>query len=67
MWYDRKGIKMKMKGDCGSFFSSMGDIMILNWMWLRELSWGKCVYATLKKKEKKIIESCIYPYIMENG
>jgi len=52
MWYEIKGIKMKMKGDCGSFPSSMGNIMILNWMWLREFSWGRNVYATLKEKNK---------------
>jgi hypothetical protein len=66
MWYERKGIKMKIKRDYGSFPSSMGDIMILNWMWLREFSWRRNVYATLKKK-KNMTESCIYPYIMENG
>ncbi len=55
MWYERKGIKMKIKGDCESFPWSMGNIMILNWMWLKEFSWGRSVYVTLKKKMKKNI------------
>jgi hypothetical protein len=68
MWYERKGIKMKIKGDCGSFPWSMGDIMILNWMWLREFSLGRSVYVTLKKiKIKNMGKSCICLYIMENG
>ncbi len=29
---------MKTKGYCESFPWSMGDIMILNWMWLEEFS-----------------------------
>jgi hypothetical protein len=40
VWYGRKGIKMRMKGDFGSFLWTNGDIMILNWMWLR----GRSVY-----------------------
>jgi hypothetical protein len=42
---------MKIKGDCRSFPWSMGDIMILNRMRLREFSRGKSAYVTLKKKE----------------
>ncbi len=51
MWYERKGIKMKIKGDCGSFPWSMGNIMILNWMWLREFSWGRSVCDIVGKKK----------------
>jgi hypothetical protein len=35
VWY---GIRMRTKGDCGSLLWSMGNIMILNWMWLEEFS-----------------------------
>jgi hypothetical protein len=50
VWYGRKGIRMRIKGDCESFPWSIRKIMILNWMWLRKFSWGRSVYATLKKE-----------------
>ncbi len=46
--------------------------MILNWMWLREFSWERSVYVTLKKKKKKNMrESCtrfiLIQWIMVEG
>jgi hypothetical protein len=34
VWYGKKRMKMRIKGDCGSFPWSIKDIMILDWMWL---------------------------------
>jgi hypothetical protein len=39
--------------------------MILDWMWLREFSWGRnmCVQGEEKNMEKY----CTWCYVMENG
>jgi len=39
--------------------------MILDWMWLREFSWGKNVFATLEMESMEIF--CILIFAMENG
>jgi hypothetical protein len=41
--------------------------MILNWMWLRDFSWGRNVYVTLEKKEENMEVECIPIITMENG
>jgi hypothetical protein len=57
---------MRTRGDCGSFPWSMGDIMILNWMWLEEFSWGRSVYVTLKRDDESMETSCTSIIVMEN-
>jgi len=48
--------------DCGSFLC-----MILDWMWLKEFSWGKNVYVRLKINVKNMEISCTLIFIIESG
>jgi len=48
--------------DCGSFFC-----MIIDWMWLREFSWGKNVHVRLKIEVENMEISCNLILIIENG
>jgi hypothetical protein len=41
--------------------------MILDWMSLEKFSWGRSVYATLKKDEESMEASCTLIIVMENG
>jgi hypothetical protein len=58
-----RGLKITIEGDCGSFLWSIGDVMILNWMWLR----GRNVYVTLKKENESMEANNTFVIIMENG
>jgi hypothetical protein len=67
VWDGRKGIKIRTKGDCGSFLWCIRYIMILNWMWLGEFSWARTMYVTLKREEENMEASCMFIIVMENG
>jgi hypothetical protein len=67
VWYGRKGIHIRIKGDCGSFPWYIKKTMILDWMWLRKFSWARIMYVTLKREEESMEASCTFIIIMENG
>jgi hypothetical protein len=56
VWYGRRGIKRRIKKDCGSFLCIL-NIIIIVWMWLKKFFWGKNVYVALKRKEKNIFKN----------
>jgi hypothetical protein len=41
--------------------------MILEWMWLKEFSWGRNVYVTLETEVESMEVSCTLILAMENG
>ncbi len=57
VWYGRRRIKRRIKGDYGSF-PCIQNIMILDWMWLGGFSSGKSVYVTLKREETNMETNC---------
>jgi hypothetical protein len=40
--------------------------MILDWMWLEKLSWGKNVYVTLKIEVESVEVSCTLILVVKN-
>jgi len=65
VWYGKRGIKRRIKRDCGSFPCIL-NIIIIVWMWLEEFFWGRNVYVTLKRKEENIEIECTFFIAMEN-
>jgi hypothetical protein len=53
VWYEKRGIRKRTKGDYGSF-PCIKKIIILSWMWLGEFSRGRSVYVTLEKEEENM-------------
>jgi hypothetical protein len=53
VWYEKRKIRRRIKKDNGSL-PCIREIMILDWMWRGEFSWGRIVYVTLEKEEESM-------------
>jgi hypothetical protein len=49
----KRKVRRRIKKDNGSL-PCIREIMILDWMWRGEFSWGRIVYVTLEKEEESM-------------